>query len=216
MKILIAVDSHFQEYGGPYTAINQKISHLNSRKILNKLIFDKTNYAKYNLDLKYIINDFDIIHIYGLWRPFLIKVFFTAKKLNKKIIISPIGALESWAMKQKKFKKQIAWHIYQKKILNSANIIHATSENEEKSIRSNKIHTKIRIIGHGIDVNKNFKLGIKNNEIKSIIFFSRIHNKKGILELIDAWNEIENKKNWIIKIYGPVSNISYLNKIKKK
>ena len=39
MKILIAVESHFKEYGGPYTAICQKIEYLNKRKIFNKLIF---------------------------------------------------------------------------------------------------------------------------------------------------------------------------------
>ena len=44
MKILIAVESHFKEYGGPYTAITQEIEYLNSRKIFNKLIYKKTNH----------------------------------------------------------------------------------------------------------------------------------------------------------------------------
>ena len=70
MKILLVVESHFQEYGGPYTAISQKVKYLNSQNIKNKLIFLKTNYFKFNVDLEYIIKDFDIVHIYGIWRPF--------------------------------------------------------------------------------------------------------------------------------------------------
>ena len=88
MKILIAVESHFKEYGGPYTAINQKIEYLNKRNIKNKLIYNKTNQFNFKLDLNYLIKDFDIIHIYGVWRPFLVRVFLIAKKLNKKIILN--------------------------------------------------------------------------------------------------------------------------------
>lgn len=216
MKILIVVDSHFQEYGGPYTAINQKIKFLNSVGIKNKLIFEKTNYSAFNLDLKYIIKNFDIIHIYGIWRPFLIKTFYLAKKLKKKTIISPLGALEPWALEQKKIKKNIAWWLYQKKIINSADIVHVTSNIEEKNIRKKKIISKIKIIGHAINIRNDYKLGLKNNLIKKIIFFSRIHKKKGILELVNAWSKINNKKNWILEIYGPTSDELYYKKINKK
>ena len=113
MKVLLVVESHFKEYGGPYTAITQAVQYLNKKKIYNKLIFKNSNYFKFSLDLEHIIKDFDIIHIYGIWRPFLVKVFFISKKLKKKIIISPIGALEPWSLSQKN-KKKLAWYFYQK------------------------------------------------------------------------------------------------------
>ena len=65
MKILIAVDAHYKEYGGPYRAISQKIEYLNKNKIDNKLIFNRSNVFKFNLDLDYIIRDYEIVHIYG-------------------------------------------------------------------------------------------------------------------------------------------------------
>jgi len=74
MKILIVAESHFKEYGGPFTAINQKIEYFNNKNIKTKLIFNKTNFYKFNLDLHFVINDYDIVHIYGMWRPFLIRV----------------------------------------------------------------------------------------------------------------------------------------------
>ena len=70
MKILIVVESHYKEYGGPFTAINQKIEYLNYKNITTKLIFKKTDHFSFSIDLNYIIKDFDIVHIYGMWRPF--------------------------------------------------------------------------------------------------------------------------------------------------
>ena len=213
MKILIAVESHFKEYGGPYTAITQEIEYLNSRKISNKLIFRRTNHFKYKLDLAYIINDYDLIHIYGVWRPFLIKVYYIAKKLKKKIIISPLGALEPWALSQKKLKKKIAWHLYQKKMLNNVDVIHATSEIEAKNIRLKKVITKIEVIGHGLPIDYNFTPKLKLNEKKKILFFSRIHNKKGLIELISIWKNLKNNLNWELHIYGPITDKIFFKKM---
>ena len=105
MRILIVVDAHFREYGGPHKAISDKIRFLNYHKIENKLIYSKNNFFRFNVDIEYIVKDYDIVHIYGSWRPFLIKVFYIAKKLNKKVVISPIGTLEPWSLNQKNKKK---------------------------------------------------------------------------------------------------------------
>jgi glycosyltransferase involved in cell wall biosynthesis len=216
MKILIAVESHFQEYGGPYTAITQKIEFLNKKKIINKLIYNKNKNYSYNLDLNFIISNYDVIHIYGIWIPFLIKVYRVAKSLNKKIICSPIGALEPWSLSQKKIKKTIAWHVYQKKMLNNVDIVHATSEIEAKNVVDKGIKTKVEIIGHGLEIDKNFTPELKNKTKKNILFFSRIHNKKGIIELVSAWKKLKNKLNWQLDIYGPITDKNYFNEIIKK
>jgi len=134
MRILVVTSSHFKEYGGPFTAISQKIKYLNEKNIKNKLIYKSSNNYNYNLDLKPIIEDYDIVHIYGIWRPFLAKVFLIAKLLKKKIVISPLGAMEPWALNQKKLKKLIAWKLYQKKILNSADVVHATCNEEAENL----------------------------------------------------------------------------------
>ena len=111
MKILIVVEIHYKEYGGPFTAINQKIEYLNYKNITTKLIFKKTDHFSFSIDLNYIIKDFDIVHIYGNVETFFSSCFLLAKRYNKKIIISPIGTLEPWSLSQKKYKK-IAWNLY--------------------------------------------------------------------------------------------------------
>ena len=57
-----------------------------------------------------------------------------ALKLDKKIIVHPMGFYEPWSFSQKKIKKKIALHLYQKKILLKADLIHCASHNEKKNI----------------------------------------------------------------------------------
>ena len=53
-----------------------------------------------------IFKSVDLLHYFGIWTPNHFKVFYSAKKAKKKIIISPLGALEPWSMLQKRFKKK--------------------------------------------------------------------------------------------------------------
>ena len=46
-----------------------------------------------------------------------------------------MGAFEEWSLSQKKLKKKIALLVYQKFILRNSNLIHCTSESEEKNIK---------------------------------------------------------------------------------
>ena len=57
-----------------------------------------------------------------------------AKKIGKKVIISPLGYLEPWSLEQSKIKKKIAWYLYQKNILEKADCIHVTSQQELNSL----------------------------------------------------------------------------------
>tara|TARA_B100000787_G_C16194869_1_gene300025 strand:- start:1172 stop:2209 length:1038 start_codon:yes stop_codon:yes gene_type:complete len=215
MKILYGIENHFPGYGGPYTAVSQTAYNLYLHDINVKLIYAKNENYKYNLDLKTIIEDYDICHFFGIWTPWYYKAFNIAKKLNKKIIISPLGALEPWAMSQKKYKKLLAWHFYQKKILNNSTYIHATSVDEKEHLIELGVNTPIKVLSHGIEISKIklIKHEIKPN--KKAIFFSRIHEKKGLLELIESWKKI-NHPDWHLDIYGPVTDFLYLKKIKEK
>ena len=48
-----------------------------------------------------------------------------------------------------------------------------------------------------------------------MLFFSRIHKKKGLLELVEAWNVLK-PQDWELNIIGPVSDVYYKKKIEKK
>ena len=114
-----------------------------------------------------------------------------------------MGIFEPWALDQKKFKKKLALIFYQKKILDMCHIIHATSEIESNNLKSITKNPNIKIIGHGIDKCIDYpEKKFFTNQKKKAIFFSRLHKKKGIMNLVKVWKKIQ-PIDWELHIYGP-------------
>ena len=125
--------------------------------------------------------------------------------------------LEEWSLNQSKFKKLVALKFFQRKDLQHAACIHVTSEMEMNSIRKMGLKNPVAIIPNGVNIRDfSSKIPHKTNPRKKILFLSRIHAKKGIENLIEAWELIssENRKNWQIEIVGN-GDEAYIKKLKK-
>lgn len=147
----------------------------------------------------------DLFHGHGLWNfPLHQMVKFCLCK-NIPYIISVHGMLEPWSLRQSKIKKKLAMSLYQHKDLIRASCLHATAESEAENIRRLGYKNPIAIIPNGIDVNEYpLKKSVKSNGKRKILFLSRIHPKKGIEILIDAWEaiNISLRRDWEIEIAG--------------
>ena len=115
MKIGLAIHHHSPGYGGPFTVLSELAKYLYKNNIDTRMFINQNPFSKFNLNLNEIVKSRDLFHVFGIWDPFHIKLFLRAKLNKKKIIISTLGALEPWALEQKKLKKKIAWFFYQKK-----------------------------------------------------------------------------------------------------
>jgi glycosyltransferase involved in cell wall biosynthesis len=203
MKILIVTDSLFPQLGGSYKAVTDthKIIAKN-KKHRSRIVFSRGFFFKKKIDYIYLIKNFDLIHYFGGWNFFHFKIIFLSLLFKKKIIITPMGIFDEWSLNQKKIKKKIALNIYQKFLLNKVNLIHVTSEDEKESLKKISRNKKITYIPHGIEsIESETKKFFQGNK-KKALFFSRLHEKKGIIDLIDSWLNIKNKE-WELHIYGP-------------
>lgn len=207
-KILIITDTFFEQMGGSHIAVSSTAHELLKRGYDVKLIFFNNGVTHKKIKLMSVISRYDIVHYFGAWNYSLIKSFIVSKILKKKFIITPMGTFEPWSLSQKKFKKLMAMYIYQKKILENTDLIHCTSDSEEKNLKmiSKKINTFV--ISHGVKGMELEKKKLNINVKKKALFFSRIHKKKGILETLDAWNEVR-PKNWEFHIVGPKGDETY-------
>jgi len=128
--------------------------------------------------------------------------------MRKKVIIHPLGFYEPWSLNEKKLKKKLALMLYQKNILRKADLIHCASEMEKKNLLKLDKNLKTKVIPFGISSNF-FNKDIKKQKIKKrAIFFSRIHQQKGLDNLINEWIKINNK-DWSLDIYGPCEDKTY-------
>lgn len=77
-----------------------------------------------------LINDYDLIHFTGLWQPIIQLCIRKARRLKMPYILSPRGALSSWAFRNKYILRKMYKFFLLKKNLDGANAIHFTSKQE--------------------------------------------------------------------------------------
>ena len=212
MKVGFIIENYYPSYGGPYFAIKDTIKELSkNNKIKIKLIYKNNQNGKNNINLIKEIKNLDICHFYGGWTYFYLKASVIALILKKKIIFHPFGIFEPWSMSQKKIKKKIAWFFYQKYILKKSDLIHCVSEMEKKNLLKLNRNFKTIVLPYGIS-SEFITTKSKKSFKKKALFFSRLHPKKGLNDLIKAWIEL-NDRNWVLDIVGPCEDKEYFNNL---
>jgi len=144
--------------------------------------------------------DVDLIHLQHIWNPYIQVMAFWAFQKKIPYIITPRGMLEPWIMDNNHWKKKIALFLYQKKAIQRAAHIHATAQMEADNIKELGFSNPISIIPNGIDLSE-VKKGKEQYGSKKMVFLSRIHPKKGIELLLEAWRNTDTK-GWTLEIAG--------------
>ena len=142
----------------------------------------------------------DLVHLHGMWSPFLAVGALVARRRGLPLAISPHGCLEPWALGNRRLKKWLALKTYQGAILRWSSLFVATAEQEEHSIRLLGLRQPVAIIPNGVDVDAVTR-HIAHGNSKIILFLSRLHPKKGLLDLVEAWSRVR-RLGWRIVIAG--------------
>ncbi len=144
-----------------------------------------------------------LVHVHGMWQYPSIVVLRWARRTSKPYIVSTHGMIEPWALQQSRFKKRVAMWLYQRRCLESAFCIRATSALEAQSIRKAGFKNKIALIPNGAKIPPALSpRNISPDRIRRVLFLSRIHPKKGLLNLVKAWHEVK-PNGWQLLIIGP-------------
>ncbi|GHB91990.1 hypothetical protein GCM10007047_03690 [Cerasicoccus arenae] len=104
----------------------------------------------------------------------------------------------------------MAWRLYQKRILQNANCLHATADIEMQHLRNLGIKAPIAVIPNGVEIISNERLEQLNverkhrahPEIRTLLFLGRIQKVKGLTNLVKAWAKVR-QPGWRIQIVGP-------------
>ncbi len=149
----------------------------------------------------------DVVHLHGLWKYPSVAVWRWAKACGRPYAISPHGMLEPWSLTQSRCQKQLSNLLYQRACLRQATCLMATSAMEAESIRLAGYRTPIAIIPNGVEIPA---LPLPRTppvagRLRRAIFLSRIHPKKGLINLVEAW-DILRPPGWELLIVGPDEN----------
>ena len=88
----------------------------------------------------------DLLHDHGIWLPANHHVAAAANESFIPRAVQGMGMLEPWAMRQRAYKKRLAWGLYQRSDLETAKVLFATGEGEAESMRRLGLRQPIAIL----------------------------------------------------------------------
>jgi glycosyltransferase involved in cell wall biosynthesis len=158
----------------------------------------------------------EVVHIHGLWTPFEWRAYREGRARRARLVISPHGSLEPWALAHKRVKKLAAWMLYQKRILQRADLLVASTSFERDNFRDLGLTAPIAVIPVGVDTSDRpaevVETDMTDRE-KIVLFLARLSPKKGIPDLLEAWSTIDRHGYELhIHGYGSDSYRTYLER----
>jgi len=150
-----------------------------------------------------LFSDADVVHIHGLWNPWLTRMAKWARRTGCKVVWSPHGMLTPWALKNKLVKKVLGLALYQWRGLSAADLIHVTAESEREDVRRLRLKNPVVIAPLGVRCSGGVKKFAGADKV--LLFVSRVQRKKGLENLLRAWAKLseETKRGWRVRIVGP-------------
>lgn len=174
-------------------------------------------YREFSLDLyhylKKHVNDYDVIHIHGIWHFGSLAPFFWKSRTPKVITIH--GLLDRWAVNHHAWKKKLVSALYQKKLLAKADIIHINNLEEQEDVRHylGYLPENLVIIPNGMKMSDYESLPKKGvfraqfqipADLKILLFMGRLNIKKGLDLLLPAFQEYyARNQDTMLIIAGP-------------
>ena len=115
-------------------------------------------------------------------------------------IYVPHGMLEPWSLGQNRLFKSIYYRLFEKKYLQKVSAIRAVSQ-PEKSRLLKSLGKKTFYSPNSVAKGKK---SLKKSDQLLFVFIARLHFKKGILPLMEAWKKImSGNPKMQLKIVGP-------------
>ena len=183
---------------------NFKINYF--RNIFNNLTYRYNIFFTPALFLRSLweVPRFDLIHLHDFYTPHNLWLGLLAYLFYKPYVISVHGCLETERIAQRSLFKKIFLALGGKALLQNADLVIATSENEFSTYLEYGVDQKnISMLKHGVD-EKEFQSSLSKIQARKkwhlpsdhivLTFVGRIHKIKGLNLLVEAFSLLNTKK----------------------
>lgn len=153
----------------------------------------------------------DILHSHGLWLRPLHYAHQRSRRNRMRHVISPRGMMASWAWNHHRARKVLADRFIHPGALVAAHGWHATSRAEAEDIRARGFKQPVCVAPNGVLEPSPASLERAGAywrqscpeafQQPAALFYSRLHPKKRVLELIDLWLE-HAPRDWLLLVVG--------------
>jgi glycosyltransferase involved in cell wall biosynthesis len=146
-----------------------------------------------------VLNGADFVHIHGVWEPILRLAALSAEAAGIPYCVCPHGMLDPWSLAQKSWKKRLALALGYRRMLDRAAFIHALNRDEADLMAPLGLAAPVAVIPNGIfleELEPRPEPGSFRKTVPAlgnrpfVLFLSRLHTKKGLDILADAFARV--------------------------
>lgn len=147
------------------------------------------------------VGAYDVLHIHAVFAHATYAAARAARRTAMPYIVRPLGTLEPWSMSQKPVRKRIAWRFLFRDVLEQAELIHYTTEQEREFTEHSLALDRGIVIPNGVDESLldvcptgQFR---KAHDIPAdapfLLTLSRLHPKKGLDLLLKVFSALKSQ-----------------------
>ena len=153
----------------------------------------------------------DVVHVHGLWTYATIAAErWRSNNKHGRVIVSPHGMLEPWALSHAGWKKIIAGRLFQRRALSNAACVHALTLAEADEIQSYCGSVPVAVIPNGVTTGESISRSHTPHwrsqlpaDVRILLYLGRVHPKKNLKLLLNAWARVGAAKDgWNLVIAG--------------
>ncbi len=163
--------------------------------------------------LRNALRDASIVHIHAIWEEIQHRAATIARELNVPYVITPHGMLDPWSLSQRSTKKRLYMFLRLRRDLNHASALHFTTDIERDLTAPLQLAPDPIVEPYCLDLSEFHNLPQRGylrkrfpqiGNRKIVLFFSRLHPKKGLDLLIPAFARGAPKDS-VLVLAGPVA-----------
>jgi glycosyltransferase involved in cell wall biosynthesis len=144
----------------------------------------------------------DILHLHSVWCVLIYAAAIECRRAGRPYCVLLNGMLDPWDLRQSRWKKRLALRLGYRRMLDRAAFLHFGNEEERKLVEPLKLAAPGEIIPNGVFFDEFnplprrgafYALHPQLENRPFVLFMSRLHHKKGLDFLADAFEVVTRR-----------------------
>ncbi len=158
---------------------------------------------------------FEIVHVHSVFSHPSLVAGSAAKRAGVPYIVRPLGQLDAWSLSQHRLRKRLFLAAGGRRLLEGAAALHWTDESERNRAPRFASARPSFVVPLGVDEGL-FAGPVRESRDRSVLFLSRLHPKKNVEALIDAFAGLGDvRSGWRLDIAGD-GEAGYVGSLKRR